>query len=741
MRVVKPQSVLVHFSPTQLQRRPLMGISVGVGFRLSDPRVLKHEAAVWHAVNSTPASLPLHELSRPKRHAEWMLAGHTVGAFEARHFNRKVDWTADVRLHHSQKSISAQAIATLETSSGCEARLLVDHSQAIQGPNGRNPLGKAEHSAPLQGLNWMGARDEPMAGMGPVDSRWADQMQWAPSFPITAIEMAAEGCRLGWPAATDFRFFQQAPADQWSSDAAWPPQALYQLSSFGPGGQGYAGRLPHLRAEIALQRRDAGQPQGLPLRQQTVWFLPDQDIGVMWWFGLAPLDHVMSDNITMLVAALTTADSLDDPLRLAQWAQRRVQLDAVDHQAQCDSHFLPPVSAGWTWEQILSLDDAPQESPAARSYEELRASVAQEMALVAELAAASDAQQDMPAKPAAATTVAEGRPLSREWIERLRNPSQRHLRHMFLSGQDLRGLDLSEAVWEQVRLEHCVLDGAQFQNCHFQHVDLVDCQLRGLAWHHTHWENGSLQRCNVDHNTWEGGLLDGLHWDDCQVSDCAFQDMQWQQVTLSQGHWQRLRWVKVQLSQFNVDGLTSAHDWHWMDSAGSGVALCNCSVQALHVLRCHIEKLSVIQTKLDHSEWERCRLRSATFSHHTSLLGSRWQDCELSQACWIELHGRQMQIDHCSFKQLNAQGMDAAGSRWTHTVLTGASFMNAKLEAALLEHSALRGANLIGCELHGSYAHHCNLILADLTDSTLPDEGAWHSNLDGGCITAPRRYP
>ncbi|OJB06773.1 hypothetical protein BGV52_22015 [Burkholderia ubonensis] len=95
---IKSQATLVSTTRTQIGSRPMLGISMGVGFRLSDPAVLVHETAVWEALKEVTQSVPLAEFGMPKRHAEWLLVGRSVHRASAGSVGRPVDWTQSVPL-------------------------------------------------------------------------------------------------------------------------------------------------------------------------------------------------------------------------------------------------------------------------------------------------------------------------------------------------------------------------------------------------------------------------------------------------------------------------------------------------------------------------------------------------------------------------------------------------------------------------------------------------------------------
>ena len=76
MKFSKPQQLLVLTAPVKFGRSSHLGVTVGFGFRLSDPRILAHETEIWAAMESAPMSFKALDEGMPKPFAEWLMAGH-----------------------------------------------------------------------------------------------------------------------------------------------------------------------------------------------------------------------------------------------------------------------------------------------------------------------------------------------------------------------------------------------------------------------------------------------------------------------------------------------------------------------------------------------------------------------------------------------------------------------------------------------------------------------------------------
>jgi len=133
MRHIKPQAALIATARTQIGATPMLAISIGVGFRLSDPTILVHEAAVWEALKAATPSVPLAEVAMPKRCAEWLLAGESVHRITAADHRGMVEWNASVELDGVRKTVSCRVKANPGSAPDAFARLTIDPVQAAAG--------------------------------------------------------------------------------------------------------------------------------------------------------------------------------------------------------------------------------------------------------------------------------------------------------------------------------------------------------------------------------------------------------------------------------------------------------------------------------------------------------------------------------------------------------------------------------------------------------------------------------
>jgi uncharacterized protein YjbI with pentapeptide repeats len=717
MRVVKPQPALANFSPTQWGSQAQMCVAIGVGFRLSDPRILAHEASVWEALRATPTVAPLSEVGMAKQSAEWLLAGQTQCVFSSLELGLVRDWTAQVRLAKSEKKISAQSKLMEDAHGRTLGCLSVDHTESIQGANAANPAGHPGASAPLQLMTWTGPQPAALAGMTPIDARWPARRQWMPQFSSTLEGMAADGSHMGWPKDTDKRYFQQAAPDQWSNELAWPQGANYELRGFGAGACGFKGSLPKLSPEIVMVRGEA--TESVVLVQQTVWFLPDHDLGVMWWSGSVNLSHPLDDSLSMMVVALREVGLNAKAADMLEFAKRRTNLKAPDISAQSDLPLLPALGNGWAWEQILNADQHPRDRRVPLSYGQLREQITEEEERMAKV---DSEMQELHHEPSALAltkpTLSNAEHDPKAWKTQLAKSKDQQLSDQTFTQQNFKGHDWTGWALTNVRFVSCVMDSVCWKNCVFENVEFIDTSFDQSQWINVSWAQGEMTRCKADRAKWQNTSLTHLRWVACELNACEVKGGKWTHLWMDDVKW---------LSSF------------WRELSTENLAVMNSKLQGLRVRECTLDKLSVLESDASGSQWVQSRFIHTAFVQGTDLSGSLWQDCDCTNTCWSGLMAPRARIEHCSFSNLNAQSAHLELSVWLFCKLDDAQFLNADLRQASFESTSLRGALLSGALLQKSQVTNSNLMHVNTANSVQSSAGLWRNNLVAGAVMLPER--
>ena len=718
MRVVKPQPALANFSHTQWGSQAQMCIAIGVGFRLSDPRVLAHEASVWEALRATPTVVPMSEMGMPKQFAEWLLAGHTQCIFSDTELGQVRDWTAQVCLANTEKNISALSKVSQGVHGHTLGSLNVDHTESIRGANLANPVGQHGASAPLQVMTWLGPQSAALAGLTPIDTRWPERRQWMPQFASTLEGMAEDGSHMGWPKNTDKRFFQQAAPDQWSADLAWTQGAIYELRGFGTLASGFKGSLPKLSPDVVVVRGDTAET--VVLVQQTVWFLPDHDLGVMWWSGSVNLSHPLDDSLSMMVVALREVGASVNTTELLDYATRRTNVKVPDLSAQSDLPLLPALASGWAWEQILNADQHPRDRRVHLSYAQLREQITEEEERMAQAHAQMLQLSHAPSAPAlVAPPLHNAEDDPNAWQTQLSKASNQQISDETFTGQNFKGHDWTGWTLTNVRFVSCAMDDTCWTDCFFENVEFIDSSFDQTQWRNVAWAQGAMERCKANKAKWHNTSLTHVRLVHCELSTHDVMGGKWQNVLMDE-----------------VKCLSAS----WYQVITENLVVMKSKLRCLTIRECKLDKLSILETDASLSQWVQSRFSHAAFVEGTDLSGSWWQDCDCASTCWIGLMAQSARIEHCSFTNLNAQGAHLGQTSWIFCKLNDAQLLNADLRLASFNSTSLRGALLSGALLQNSQITHSNLIEINTANAILSSPELWRNNLTGGAVMQPKRY-
>ena len=742
MQVSKPQALMLQTAPIQIGSRAFLGVSLGVGFRLSDPRILCHEAFVWDALSKAPQSVALNEAALPKRHAEWLLAGHAVHAVPERELGLRAQWACSVELAGVKKQVQCRAVANAPAGvpGPHYARLLLDHSNSWCGAAQENPCGSPQELSPLQVIASRDTATLPLSATGALDMRWPQRVRYRPAMYATVEEASTDGSHLGWPAHTDLRYFQQAAPDQWLQAGQWPPGAPYVLRGLGPRGEGFVNALPLLQPQAVCRDRGSEVFRPLAFAQQSVWFLPDADMGVMWWYGQTGLDYPLEDRVDHLVAALRGARETLDAATLAEAGRKRSNIKEYDIAGESDHILMPRLSDGWTWQLIESADDHPHESPQPKPYADLRKGVDAQQEFFVEVGIQQQAQQsrfaELPKPKPAAPVVLAAQP--DVWQQRIAAIPDKLLRNALIEGQNLRQQKWSGWTFENVVFKHCDLGHSRVEDCTWTNVRLEQCTLEGAVFAGLHWKEGGLTSCHAGHMVWDNVHLQELSLVASDMASVCFSKGAWDQVSLvdlygNQGEVNGVQWQTCSAQDCNLP------DWRWQHLKSTLLMLVRCHLPRLHVQRCHFDSMSAIEADLSASHWNVCRLEVAVFDKKTLLSHSHWSDCQVAQCCANGVQASHLQAVHCSFVDFCATHMQAPHSRWNACVFQNAQLLQACLREAVFEACALKEARLFGADLSGSRVRHSNLIGAQTSWALAPEPGHWHSNLTEDQVDLPRR--
>lgn len=153
------------------------------------------------------------------------------------------------------------------------------------------------------------------AGFGAIDMSWEPRSRKHGTFDQRWLDRDAPGLAED----VDWSLFNVAPEDQWLSEH-FQGGECYRLQGVHPELPVIEGHLPSFRARsfVLRQGQSADAAEEVPLRMDTVWFLPDHGIGLVIYHGQTTITDSDALDISAVMIGYEHADT---PKSLAHYRE------------------------------------------------------------------------------------------------------------------------------------------------------------------------------------------------------------------------------------------------------------------------------------------------------------------------------------------------------------------------------------------------------------------------------------
>lgn len=624
-------------------------------------------------------------------------------------------------------------------------------------------------------------RRYPPAGLGPMPIDWVPRKRYAGTYDERWLREDYPGL----PRDLDWRLYNQAAADQRIANPFAGGEA-YLLQGMHPQIETIQGELPEQRVKAFALKKDAS-PASLAeigLRMDTVWFLPEQQLGVAAWRGEMQITDSDALDIGVLMLAYEGAaetprtlnhyaevltlrlDPKTAPLHALNESQLAPRLDPVDPAlaaAEAEAALkkrqdvLDEVTREF-WQQSGMKPPAGYEPPKAgppllqtpsakaltdgdmdltslmHSVEKLVASTrenaaAQQAAFTHQLAELQvlTGQTDVPAGEHG--NAPESGPLWTEVLQRADGTATREaLAPLALAATPSQHADLMAAAQLKSKARHASpvpLSPAQALSPAV--ASLLGAQV--LAWAKAGENLAGRDLAGAD---LRGAILAGLDLGGCMLEYADLSGADLRGCNLRRAVLTQARLNGALLDEVNLDeaNLCSSHA---CEASFRGASLCSARASKATWRQacgsdCDLSAAQLDDADLCGANFDRATLDTTIFNQ-AKLAGSSW--CGAS-------------FNKCVAWKLQAQGANFSGSRWQRSALIGSDLSASKWREARLvqvqgNDSDWRGADLSGlraergswtqsqlqgARLDGAFIMACDMSRADLSAASL----------DGACL-------
>lgn len=750
MKFSKPQHLLILTAPVKFGRASHLGVTVGFGFRLGDPRVLAHETEVWSALEEAPMSFRALDEAMPKAFAEWMLAGHAEHRVTPD--SRFTEWSAHVAVGDCRKEVRVRCPSVAAEDGFC--RVGMDYVNAYGGEGyAPNPVGKGLDGGERPALflpDHYGQDGGFLAATGPLDTRWEQRATYVSRKKKDLALDSDHREHLGWPQNMDRRFFQMAPRDQWSREEAWPAACSFTLNGVGAGGLGYQGLIPPLEVQAVIRRAGEKHFEEIMLKRQTLWFFPDRNLGAVLFSGLIDVEDMLSEEeIDHFLVALSECGAPYSVDYLAGVAARREDNEHKMVEGMKDDALMPPAGHGWAWEYLLSPEDHPRAGVPERDYQQVRERMRHYLTIVASAAQAAEKAKSQNIDEVKQQTHAlirgEGVPETEadkvDWRKQLEAwPREKRRDDLIIRNADLSGMDFSGQSWQGVQLVNVNLEGCRFRGADLRNLVVMGCRMDGLVFENTVLDSCHFNESSLARSSWLGCQLSVVQFIECDFTHAAIREGNWKNCFFSQSRGEgvvieRSVFDSVQMQNCNFQSLS------FIETKHEGQVFLDCQLPTLKMRDCAWNKTSWVACNLLGSEFEASRLSTAVFADACHLGQSVWTQCLLEKVFLGEANFSGALAEKCTWQEATMNAVDASKSQWISCDVSRGNLMHANFSGARFDASAFKDANLYGADLTESEFRACNLIGANLGFVRREKnwQKRWKDNLLARVIELPRR--
>lgn len=199
----------------------------------------------------------------------------------------------------------------------------------------------------------------PPAAFASLAVDWGQRQQWAGTYDTHYLNNDIPGL----PSDIDWRFFQLTTPDQWN-EGFWSPDEEYSLTGMNSSQETLAGRLPNIVARCFVRGDSfaADSVREIPLQLDTLWFFPNDNIGLVLFRGAIDVKDMFASDIKGVLCALERAN---DERRSVEHYLREFEIRSDREKAgMLFMHQAPLMPEGFT----MNLADITGEQPTLQEH-------------------------------------------------------------------------------------------------------------------------------------------------------------------------------------------------------------------------------------------------------------------------------------------------------------------------------------------------------------------------------------
>lgn len=657
MQIIKPETILWQDHVWHYQKKLLQVITGSIAFRLSNPQSLLTEHqfhTLWHQI----ANDYILDEGYPKTLSEVLVLGESIDASEvsiqiadikktlkilperfwypAPKFNEFLPYAPEPQLNNValtwENAYGGKGYALNPCGKGFvkERSRLYDEHHRVALPLVEDPqhlltsFSEQKEVAPVSLA--------PLSMLHPLRWRYVAAKNWQTTYSHI-------------PQGQDVLFFQQASLDQTQTEAFKPAQA-FTIKGMNASGKIH-GQLPDLNLRVLVKSTNQGFQEVLA-RADTVWFLPNQDVGVLTFRAMLEVQDWNANDIEVLLLAL---DRVDAP-------------QPVQAFYQMLQNFTGP--EGYLYRSDMSMLEA-KSGALAKPNAVLNAEKAR--GLVNEM------QVHMP--QALTTSTAKVIPSALVKAKILEKDS---LQDEIFSHYDFSGMDFSGKTLENINFSGAKLDQTNFIGAVLKNVNFIGADLTAAKFN----------QARIYEALFTGTVLTFTNFSFTQFLECSFNQCSLIEVDFRHASFMGCQFFKT--------------SWRHINALNVLMEGCLLAQGAWHQVRMRyakLENLRVNQHRFTEVDFENSLAeRNGFLGQKTSFDQCIWRACQWSNTNFLEAEFLACSFNEASFPKSEWLSARFKASDFLECDLNHNAFNDAVLIDINFTHCQLAYSNWQGAHLH-----------------------------------------
>lgn len=787
LKIFKPDhSELVHRVYSPVTGNYTMVFGVLAPFTLQPPGHTTNIApsSIWEQAAAVLSKSDILDEGWPKPVGEFLAAGHCY--MPHGHTSQPVSAHISVGSLNKQLAVFGRRTATLTGAPSAPEpfqRIALSHAHAFGGERHEyNPDGKGLPNADgelefpnieLPAHLMISASDRPpVAGFGPLPAAWPERARH-----LGKQDQHWRDTR--WPHLPEDSsslYFMAAAPDQHLPQGYWAGGERIQIQNMHPDFPLLEGEVPRLRPRFFVHQ---SHPDGnarmreLHVQIDTVWMLPEQQLGIMIFRCGLPVSDPDGRDINAFYAAFEEPEAA--PLPIEAYAQsclkamaphlfqdmpdtvspefhasiqalgvsglqeklrgqREYFLASLQEAEMDETQLLELLQANPHTRQFAQLlqerhnsvsgffdeikdllqefedDDAFSEPAASPSAQPTPNDVLTPYPPPAEHATRTPPPQAQNAALHDAGAAARNRQIVVNAVANGYSCANLDLTHANLAGLNLSGVDFSGAI----------LAGANLAGAQLQGANLTSIYAEGARFDAANLAGCQLTHASLGGASFNGAVLRGANLDasDCSAANFSGAELSsasLRSASLSQAWLQGIRAEQLVANQTRFDHAN-------LDNAQlPGALLQGADFSGASAQRINLEAAVAIQANFSQADFSGANLAKAQLSDSQTGPGSSLEKARLDHAVLENAGWSHAKLNDASFIGVQARGADFSDCSLNAARFHKADLRNCSFDRAVLEGTDLSASNLMQASFIHSRMPYCNFDYSNLYNATFKD--------------------